>query len=274
MTIRTGVLSDQHVRMHCSKYLPIPLGKSEAILTDPNRSARPLFGHKLKYTQPPSRPESFDTMAKSIARVTGNPKVVAELEKQYNEELKTAPMPNMVYRRQVLRPIGASLLNVATPTVTSATQTDPNGNGYATPPTNGDSSSDGSDIVQIPPRGRNIRRSEAFQRRGKNATEPRPEYQTQNIVTPDDLNRFAQRALRSTDPSDVLRGARHLSQPGTSASHAGSGQNSISLKEFRQMRKRLIAEVEKGEISREEADDLYRIYLEKLKVDGDDNLQS
>ena len=150
MTIRTGVLSDQHVRMHCSKYLPIPLGKSEAILTDPNRSARPLFGRKLKYTQPPSRPESFDTMAKSMARVTGNPKVVAELEKQYNEELKTASMPNMVYRRQVLRPIGASLLNVATPMVTSATQTDPNGNGYATSDTNGNGSSSTDDGIRLP----------------------------------------------------------------------------------------------------------------------------
>lgn len=284
MTTRTGVLSDEHVRMHCAQYNePIPLGKSDAILR-----------HELHTNdnRPPPRPSSIRLMANSIARIGNNPKIVTVMEKQFNEELKTASNPPRVYYTPGPTPHGQSLLSRATVRATRSigTTTSGNGgnggNGYSTPSTNGGngnstdstnggSSSDDSGTVQIRPQ--NLRRSEAFQRPGKNrknATEPRQEYQTRNIMTPDDLNRFAQRALRSTDPRNVLRGLRHLSQPGTSASHAGSGQNRISLAEFRQMRQTLSEGVAKGIISKEDADDVLRVYIEKLKVDGDDNLQS
>lgn len=101
---RTGVLSDEYVTEHCAKYAPIPIGKSRAILAyDFGAGASPRFGRKLKYSQPPSRPITFDTMAKSIARVGRNPKILTTLEKQYNEELITAPTqavirpPNTIY---------------------------------------------------------------------------------------------------------------------------------------------------------------------------------
>jgi len=231
--MRTGILSDQSVMLHCAKYQAVPLGKAMSILSHNQVNQRkPLFGRKLKHTQTPPRPESFDTMAKSVARISGNPKIHTELEKQYNEELKTAPLPPMIYHIPGPPRRGANLTAVSTSTTSTQTE---NGNGNG----NGGYSTDSSDTVQVRPR---LDRTRAEQIAGSVSPEfldrarrvftgaPRretlamPQYRLDfgeseagpsspdaNRETPEEmLERFARRGVQSTNPADVRRSQAYL----------------------------------------------------------------
>jgi len=95
--MRTGALSDAAITAHCAKYLPIPLGKAQSILSRDLPPPR-FQTRKLKYSHTLPRPRDFETMATSLARVTGNPALRSQLDEQYAKELETAPMPPVMVR--------------------------------------------------------------------------------------------------------------------------------------------------------------------------------
>jgi hypothetical protein len=89
MASRTGVLSDEHILQHCAKYRPVPLGVAHTILQQPSATTL-MNGKRLKHSQPPPRPENFDTMAKAVARIHQDPNVRDQMESEYAKEVRTA----------------------------------------------------------------------------------------------------------------------------------------------------------------------------------------
>ena len=90
MASRTGVLSDEHILQHCAKYRPVPLGVAHTILQQPSATTL-MNGKRLKHSQPPPRPENFDTMAKAVARIHQDPNVRDQMESEYAKEVMKAP---------------------------------------------------------------------------------------------------------------------------------------------------------------------------------------
>lgn len=80
---RTGVLSDSSIMEHCKIYRPIPMRAAPSII-------RASYNDKLKYQVVPSRPQNFDILAKSLARINHNDTIRENLEKRYNEQVKSA----------------------------------------------------------------------------------------------------------------------------------------------------------------------------------------
>ena len=93
MTSRTGPLSDIHILAHCQRYRPIPLGAAQHILMkDLKPQHEHAFGNKpLKYHTNLARPEDFDTLAKAITKMSGNPMVRDELNSAYAKDLQSVP---------------------------------------------------------------------------------------------------------------------------------------------------------------------------------------
>ena len=86
---RTGtVLSDAAVMEHCLRYQPIPMKAAQSIL---KQDLQMSFGNKkLKYQRQMNRPHNFDTMAKSLSRISGNNDLRETLEKEYPKQVMTA----------------------------------------------------------------------------------------------------------------------------------------------------------------------------------------
>ena len=93
MTSRTGPLSDEAILAHCQRYRPIPLGAAQHILMkDLKPQHEHAFGNKpLKYHTQMARPKDFDTLAKAITKMSGNPMVRDELNSVYAKDLQSVP---------------------------------------------------------------------------------------------------------------------------------------------------------------------------------------
>ena len=93
MTSRTGPLSDEAILAHCQRYRPIPLGAAQYILMkDLKPQHEHAFGNKpLKYHTQMARPKDFDTLAKAITKMSGNPMVRDELNSVYAKDLQSVP---------------------------------------------------------------------------------------------------------------------------------------------------------------------------------------
>jgi hypothetical protein len=87
MASRTGVLSDEQVLKHCAKYRPVPLGVAHTILQQPSATTL-MNGKRLKHSQPPPRPENFDTMAKAVARIHQDPRLRDKMDSEYAKEVQ------------------------------------------------------------------------------------------------------------------------------------------------------------------------------------------
>jgi hypothetical protein len=83
---RAGILSDSAVMEHCKMYQPIPMKVSSSILKQDLHT--PFGNKKLKYRNMPNRPHNFDTMAKSLARLSGNNGLREILEKEYPKQIQ------------------------------------------------------------------------------------------------------------------------------------------------------------------------------------------
>ncbi len=70
---RTGILSDYHIMKHCAVFSPIPMNMAKKVLhQDLNiHTVSPFTTKKLKYSNPVSRPASFNTLADSLTRIGG-----------------------------------------------------------------------------------------------------------------------------------------------------------------------------------------------------------
>lgn len=97
----TGVLSDESIMEHCKIYRPIPMRAVPSII-------RASYNKKLKYQVVPSRPQNFDTLAKSLARINHNDTIRENLEKRYNEQVKTA----LAVPQQITLPQRATAVNL------------------------------------------------------------------------------------------------------------------------------------------------------------------
>lgn len=93
MTSRTGPLSDEAILAHCQRYRPIPLGAAQHILMkDLKPQHEHAFGSKpLKYHTIMARPKDFDTLARAITKMSGNPMVREELIAAYSKDLQSVP---------------------------------------------------------------------------------------------------------------------------------------------------------------------------------------
>ena len=93
MTSRSGPLSDEYILDHCQRYRPIPLGAAQYILMkDLKPQHEHAFGNKpLKYHTNLARPKDFDTLAKAITKMSGNPMVRDELNSAYAKDLQSVP---------------------------------------------------------------------------------------------------------------------------------------------------------------------------------------
>ena len=93
MTSRSGPLSDEYILDHCQRYRPIPLGAAQYILMkDLKPQHEHAFGNKpLKYHTQMARPKDFDTLAKAITKMSGNPMVRDELNSAYSKDLQSVP---------------------------------------------------------------------------------------------------------------------------------------------------------------------------------------
>ena len=93
MTSRSGPLSDEYILAHCQRYRPIPLGAAQYILMkDLKPQHEHAFGNKpLKYHTQMARPKDFDTLAKAITKMSGNPMVRDELNSAYSKDLQSVP---------------------------------------------------------------------------------------------------------------------------------------------------------------------------------------
>ena len=91
MTSRSGPLSDEYILDHCQRYRPIPLGAAQYILMkDLKPQHEHAFGNKpLKYHTQMARPKDFDTLAKAITKMSGNPMVRDELNSAYSKDLQS-----------------------------------------------------------------------------------------------------------------------------------------------------------------------------------------
>lgn len=98
MTSRSGPLSDVSILAHCQRYRPIPLHSAQHILMkDLSPQHEHAFGSKpLKYHTIMSRPQDFDTLAKAITKMSGNPMVRDELNSAYAKDLQSAPQAKPV----------------------------------------------------------------------------------------------------------------------------------------------------------------------------------
>lgn len=103
MTSRTGPLSDIHILEHCKRYRPIPLGAAQHILMkDLKPQHEHAFGSKpLKYHTIMTRPKDFDTLAKAITKMSGNPMVREELNSLYAKDLQSVPQAKPVLRKNL-----------------------------------------------------------------------------------------------------------------------------------------------------------------------------
>lgn len=129
MTSRTGSLSDEAILAHCQRYRPIPLGAAQHILMkDLKPQHEHAFGSKpLKYHTIMTRPKDFDTLAKAITKMSGNPMVREELIAAYAKDLQISShtaAPGMTSDEE----------NV--PNTPDSVGVHPRGSGYRTPPTN------------------------------------------------------------------------------------------------------------------------------------------
>ncbi len=70
---RTGILSDYHIMKHCAVFSPIPMNMAKKVLhQDLNiHTVSPFTTKKLKYSNPVSRPASFNALADSLTRIGG-----------------------------------------------------------------------------------------------------------------------------------------------------------------------------------------------------------
>ena len=93
MTSRSGPLSDEYILAHCQRYRPIPLHSAQYILMkDLKPQHEHAFGNKpLKYHTNLARPKDFDTLAKAITKMSGNPMVRDELNSVYAKDLQSVP---------------------------------------------------------------------------------------------------------------------------------------------------------------------------------------
>lgn len=98
MTSRSGPLSDEYILAHCQRYRPIPLGAAQYILMkDLKPQHEHAFGNKpLKYHTNLARPKDFDTLAKAITKMSGNPMVRDELNSVYAKDLQSVPQAKPV----------------------------------------------------------------------------------------------------------------------------------------------------------------------------------
>ena len=96
--MRTGVLSDEHILKHCAHYRPIPMHLAPTILHINSKPMTPYSSKQLKYTKMVSRPDTFDTLARSIARATGNDSDTRDnLHEAFDNALQAQnpPQPNV-----------------------------------------------------------------------------------------------------------------------------------------------------------------------------------
>ena len=90
MTSRAGtVLSDEHIMKHCSIYKPIPMGMTKSILHQNLNlhTQSPYTVKKLKYHNAVSRPATFDTLAKTLTRITKDDSMRENLKSMYIKEI-------------------------------------------------------------------------------------------------------------------------------------------------------------------------------------------
>jgi len=90
--MRTGPLSDEYILKHCAIYRPIPLGPAQSILMhDLHRetsNVNAITGKALKYQKPIPRPTSFDALAKTLTKMSGNPQTYDHLKNLYADEIR------------------------------------------------------------------------------------------------------------------------------------------------------------------------------------------
>ena len=162
--MRTGPLSDEYILKHCAIYRPIPLGPAQSILMhDLHRetsNVNAITGKALKYQKPIPRPTSFDALAKTLTKMSGNPQTYDHLKNLYADEIRNfkstppklilpsppnvGPASLMPQANRIPPSVQSDVSDVSSradsPTNTETTNGNGNGND------NGDSSSGDADI--------------------------------------------------------------------------------------------------------------------------------
>lgn len=152
MTSRAGtVLSDEHIMKHCSIYKPIPMGMTKSILHQNLNlhTQSPYTVKKLKYHNAVSRPATFDTLAKTLTRITKDDSMRENLKSMYIKEINaprsihvSVPPPSVHTPPQMTGPasiVPRSTLALPQPLPDSENE---NENGNGTDPTTAGSSAD------------------------------------------------------------------------------------------------------------------------------------
>ncbi len=88
---RTGILSDAHIQSHCIMYRPVPLHAYSILKKDlgneKNENVNLFNPKKLKYTSNIHPPKDFDTLAKTMAKLSGEPDFREKIERMYTAEI-------------------------------------------------------------------------------------------------------------------------------------------------------------------------------------------
>jgi len=91
---RKGILSDEYILKECAMYQPIPMKAASSILHHDLNESDQIYsfsGKKLKYSKVMSRPNTFASLAQSLARSTGNNNLFYELKSTYADEIAISP---------------------------------------------------------------------------------------------------------------------------------------------------------------------------------------
>ena len=90
--MRTGILSDDHINLHCAKYRPVPMNMTDTILSHEMTRLKlgtSYNGKKLKYPMPIYRPLTFDHFARAATRLSGDPNFRETIHNMYAAQTGT-----------------------------------------------------------------------------------------------------------------------------------------------------------------------------------------
>ena len=148
--MRTGILSDDHINLHCAKYRPVPMNMTDTILSHEMTRLKlgtSYNGKKLKYPMPIYRPLTFDHFARAATRLSGDPNFRETIHNMYAAQtgtgstLMTVPptggapaAPQAPQAPQAPAPAPAPQAPAPAPQAPQAAVTPPSPIQYSTPP--------------------------------------------------------------------------------------------------------------------------------------------
>ena len=113
MAARVGVLSDEHINLHCAMYKPIPMSIADNVLSHDLHSSKAqvaFSGRKLKYNSKFSRPGTFNLLAtKLIDLNNGDSSTRDYLRDTYIADVKKALEHEMSISRNTIDPSHRSM---------------------------------------------------------------------------------------------------------------------------------------------------------------------